>query len=233
MAYREDLAYIHDAGFTGSGPLDILRRHGVTAGLVVDLGCGSGRWAFELNRAGYDVLGVDQSPAFIRMARRIAPLSRFRTGSLWTAKLPGCDAVTAIGECLNYAPPADPAPFFARVYAALRPGGIFVFDVAGPSRIPPGGPRRHWTEGRDWAVLVESTGDHRRNTLTRRIVSFRKVEGRYRRSQEIHHLKLYRPADLKQALHRAGFQAEVVTAYGRVRLREGIAGLVARKHRLT
>jgi len=31
--------------------------------LIVDLGCGSGRLALELNRAGYECLGIDQSAA--------------------------------------------------------------------------------------------------------------------------------------------------------------------------
>ena len=46
--YREDLAYIHDAGFgalaRSAAPvlLEDLRRRGVDGGLVIDLGCGSG-----------------------------------------------------------------------------------------------------------------------------------------------------------------------------------------------
>jgi len=52
--YGEDLAYVHDAGFTGyclnaaPGLLRALKRNGITGGLVVDLGCGSGRWARAL-----------------------------------------------------------------------------------------------------------------------------------------------------------------------------------------
>jgi len=99
--YGEDLAYVHDAGFTGyclnaaPGLLRALKRNGITGGLVIDLGCGSGRWARELNQAGYEVLGVDQSPAFIRLARRIAPRSRFVNASLLRVALPACAAVTS------------------------------------------------------------------------------------------------------------------------------------------
>jgi SAM-dependent methyltransferase len=80
------------------GLLRILRRSGINGGLVIDLGCGSGRWARELNRHGYAALGVDQSPAFIRLARTVAPQSRFVCMSLLRVKLPACDAVTSIGE---------------------------------------------------------------------------------------------------------------------------------------
>ena len=92
--YREDLAYIHDSGFAdfardaAPGLLAILRRNGVPSGLVVDLGCGSGRWARELTRAGYAVWGVDQSSAMIRIARRVAPGASFRVASLLDSDLP-------------------------------------------------------------------------------------------------------------------------------------------------
>jgi len=234
-AYGEDLAYIHDAGHTGyalgAAPelLRILRRHGVSGGLVTDLGCGSGRWARELNRAGFEVFGVDRSPALVRMARRIAPQSRFVVGSLWKVALPASDAVTSIGECLNYAPAGTPERMFRRVYRALRPGGVFLFDVAGPSRFLADGPRKYWTEGRDWAVLVETGSDRNRNTLTRRIVSFRRIGSRYRRSEEVHRLRLYRPEALLESLRQAGFHAEMLRSYGRFPLPEGMAGVLAVK----
>jgi SAM-dependent methyltransferase len=230
--YREDLAYIHDAGFSdfalnaAPGLLRILRRNGVAGGLVVDLGCGSGRWARELNRAGYQVLGIDRSAALLKLARRTAPQSRFVAASLWEAKLPRCDAVTAIGECFNYAGGGRQslARLFARVRAALRPGGVFIFDVATPERIPADGPKRHWTEGRDWAVLVEVYG--KASALRRRVVSYRKIGGAYRRTEESHRLRLYGPDEVMRALERSGFRAEQLAAYGRFRLPHGIGGFV-------
>ena len=48
-AYRTDLAYIHDRGFSrlaeqaARGIVVTLRRAGIRRGLILDLGCGSGR----------------------------------------------------------------------------------------------------------------------------------------------------------------------------------------------
>jgi len=61
--------------------------------------------------------------------------------SLLRVALPACDAVASIGECLNYAfdrkaGKTELAALFARVNRALRPGGVFIFDVAEPLRIP-------------------------------------------------------------------------------------------------
>jgi SAM-dependent methyltransferase len=238
--YGNDLAYAHDAAFTdygrkaAPGLLWILRRSGIKRGLVIDLGCGSGRWARELNRNGYAALGVDQSPAFILLARKMAQQSTFVCASLLRLKLPECDAVTSIGECFNYsfdrkAGKQELARLFARVYSALRPGGVFIFDVADPSRIPAEGPRRIGSQGADWAILVETSGDKRWNLLTRRIISFRKTGSRYRRSEEIHRLHLYKAAEIVAILNRTGFHVTRLKGYGRFRLPVGIAAFVARK----
>jgi SAM-dependent methyltransferase len=50
----------------------------------------------------YEVFGVDQSKAMIRLARKSAPNAKFKTGSLFDTKLPSCVAVTSLGECISY-----------------------------------------------------------------------------------------------------------------------------------
>ncbi|HEY1338704.1 MAG TPA: class I SAM-dependent methyltransferase [Bryobacteraceae bacterium] len=234
--YGADLAYIHDAGFrdysrrAAPGVLALLRRNRVRGGLVVDLGCGSGRWACQLTRRGYAVLGIEQSAAFVRIAREVAPSARFVRGSLWNVNIPSCDAVTAIGECINYVlrRRSAPAPLFRRIHNALRPGGIFVFDAAAPDRIPPA-PRQSWMEGTDWAILAESRRGPQARTLVRRIVAYRKIGARFRRSEETHVLRLYSPAEILGALIGADFEAEELPGYGRFRPFEGIHVYLARR----
>ena len=106
---------------------------------MVDLGCGSGLWARELAKAHYRVLGIDISEPMIDMARRRVPEAEFRVGSVFSADIPPCGAVTAIGEVFSYLfdPASDPRGLiglFYRVYDALTPGGVFVFDVAEPDK---------------------------------------------------------------------------------------------------
>lgn len=237
--YQQDLAYIHDAGFSdyalGAAPglLRILRNHGVTHGLVVDLGCGSGRWARELNRAGYQVFGVDQSSAMVRLARKVASGSRFKVASLWNAALPSCDAITSIGECLNYCfdrKSNKRALFrlFERLHRALRPGGLFICDFAGPSRRPGRRGRKHRSAGRNWVVVATTTARGRRG-IRRHIVAFRWVGRKWRRSEEIHDLQLYRIGEICEGLKGCGFRVRAVKGYGRFRFPRGIRGVVAMK----
>lgn len=237
--YREDLAYIHDVGHadfalrSAPGILEILGEHRVPEGLVVDLGCGSGLWARELLRVGYRVLGIDISEAMVEIAREKAPGAEFRVGSLFEAPIPRCDAVTAVSEVLNYLfdPENDERGLdllFRRVYEALRPGGVFVFDVLGPGQVP-GSASKTFSEGPDWAVLSEKVEDRERGTMTRRIVSFRKTGEHYRRDDEVHRVRLYGPEEVEEWLGRVGFEVTVLRAYGNHPLGEKHAAFVARR----
>lgn len=238
--YREDVAYIHDVGFghfaRNAAPelLKILRQQGLVRGLVVDLGCGNGIWARELCDAGYEVLGVDQSEAMLAIARKRVPDAEFHCGSFVTAKLPPCIAVTAVGECFNYVfDRRNTAPrllgLFRRVHNALVSGGLFIFDVAGPGRIPGAGTQRRWWEGEDWAVLVETEKDRRRSILTRRITSYRRIGTLYRRDEEVHRQRLYAPSELARQLRGCGFRVRTLRGYGKLGFPPGLYGFLTRK----
>ena len=237
-AYRDDLAYIHDAGFgafaADAAPwlLELFRSRGLVSGTVVDLGCGSGIWARALADARYDVLGIDISPAMIDIARKRTPSSEFRVGSCLDADLPPCVAVTALGEIFNYLfdeqnTPRQLSSLFRRVHAALQPGGLFVFDVATPGRIPTGHRRSH-TVGPDWACLVEAIEDPKTKTLVRHITSFRQQGATYRRDQEVHRLRLYDSTELATELRQIGFKVKTVRSYGATKFPPGYVGFVAR-----
>jgi SAM-dependent methyltransferase len=238
-AYRDDLAMIHDAGFGDfaghAAPwlIEQLRAQGFPSGRVTELGCGSGISAAALFDAGYDVLGFDISPAMIALARGRAPRGEFHVGSFVDADIAPSVAVTAIGEIFNYLfdrhnTPRRLAALFGRIHAALEPGGLFVFDVATPGRVPEGR-RRGFTEGEGWACLYEAEEDSRRGTLTRRITSFRRVNRTWRRDQEVHELKLYEPKALAAQLRGAGFRVRTLRGYGEARFPVGYVGFMARK----
>jgi SAM-dependent methyltransferase len=232
--YARDLAHVHDAGFgdfardAAPGLLRRLRRGGIRDGLVVDLGCGSGIWARALLDAGYDVLGVDVSADLLALARARAPGARFVRGSAYDVDLPPCTAVTALGEVLNYGAPPHALPrMFRRIHAALRPGGMFVFDLVGPGRAG-ARPRRTWHEGDGWLLCVETSEDRKRCELTRRITVFRRSGRSWRRSEEVHRLRLFDRETVLANLAAAGFMAEALGGYGRrPRFPAGWAGFVA------
>jgi SAM-dependent methyltransferase len=239
--YDAELAAVHEADFTGfahSAAGVLLRRlddAGHDAGTIVDLGCGGGTLAAALVEAGYDVLGVDLSPAMIELARTNFPGARFVQGSIWDADLPPAVAFTAVGEVVNYAADARTgldqlAGLFDRVRAALAPGGVFLFDIATPGRGGPGGSRNGFHDRADYSLYFEAretTDDDGTATLERRMVLFTRDGDVYRRSDEVHHLRLYRAATVTDLLEAAGFETTMLAAYGERPLPSGWIAIAA------
>jgi len=236
-AYRTDLAYIHDIGYGGIAVaaarrlITELTNAGCRDGTVVDLGCGTGILAGHLVKAGYRVIGIDVSEAMVARARPTVPDAEFRVGSFVSTDLPACVAVTAVGEVLNYG--FDTANdhdarvrLFERVHHALVPGGLLMFDVAGPERKQP---HRTFAEGPDWAVLVEADLEAATGVLRRTITSFRQIDTLFRRDVDIHRLMLLDQSTLLRSLRSVGFEAEVMSGYDAVPLPKGIAPFLCRK----
>ena len=220
--YDDDLAYVHDEGFSGfadgcaPGLLTLFTDAGIHDGLIVDLGCGMGIWAERLSEAGYHVVGLDISPAMIQRARRRVPSAEFHVGSIWDYGIPDCRAVTALGEVLCYRASGcgrqNPRSLFRKIFGALEPGGLLIFDVAevglDRSRNP------SFVEGDDWACLVRFEYDEAKNRLTRQITTFRQVGDLFRRSRERHVLQLYKAKQLAEWLRRTGFRVRTVRKFG-------------------
>ena len=109
---------------------------GVRPTLVLDLGTGTGALAEAL--LAHDCVGtveaLDIDPEMLTQARlrltRFGTRARVRRGS-FEAPLPPCDAV-ATSLVLHHVPTmARKRRLYARIYRALRPGGVFVnADVA-------------------------------------------------------------------------------------------------------
>lgn len=226
--YDAELAAVHEADFTDvarSAAGELLRRlahGGHDSGTIVDLGCGGGALAAILVDAGFDVLGIDLSAAMVELARTNVPGARFVQGSVWDADLPPAVAVTAIGEVVNYTADARAGidqlgGLIARVRTALEPRGVFLFDVATPGRGGSGGSRSAFHDRADHSLYFEAhetTDDDGTTTLERRMVLFTRVGDVYRRSDEVHQLRLYRTAAVTDLLDAAGFETDVPIAYG-------------------
>jgi SAM-dependent methyltransferase len=116
--------------------LDGFRREGRgTSQLVaVDLGCGTGRDALPLLEAGWRVIAIDAEPAALdKLGSRAGPSARLEliAADFTNAPLPACDLVNA-SFALPLCPPETFSALWARITAALRPGGRFAGQLYGP-----------------------------------------------------------------------------------------------------
>ncbi len=81
---------------------DYLKKRGVKDGVLLEVGCGTGRIAVPLARRGYQVVGVDISESFIRMAKARAE----REGVVRNTAFVVCDA-REMKEALKHMAPFD------------------------------------------------------------------------------------------------------------------------------
>jgi len=235
--YDDDLAYVHDVGFSGlseswfPGLLDLIHKAGIAQGTVIDLGCGGGGWTECLMNLGYQVHGVDVSPAMIERARRRVPTAEFHIESIWKYTVPRCRVVTALSEVVCYRSAGEATrnlgSLFRKVFRALEPGGLFIFDVAevGLDRAR----ERTFSEADDWTCLVRFEYDAKRERLARHITTFRRVDALFRRSHETHVVQLYRADQVLAQLRSIGFRVRTVRRFGDAPLLPKRVGFVARK----
>jgi SAM-dependent methyltransferase len=237
VIYADDLAYVHHAGFgdyarRAAPELARLlarqspftpRRGG---SLVVEFGCGGGTTAAFLTARGFRVLGLDQSRAMVKLARKTAPNARFEVGSLAGTPIPRCGAIVALGEVVNYitaprrgvrAHDRQLFRFFVRAARALEPGGMLLFDFMESAR-----GRTYDASikaGHDWTIVASARATGL--LLTRHLTTIRSVRGTLRLAQETHRVRLYDRAAMAAALRRAGFAVTMRRSIGRVKVIRG------------
>src|SRR3989442_4204244 len=123
----------------------VFRRYRVNPRTILDLGCGTGNHDIPLARRGYQVTGLDQSPAMLSLARKKTAESRvpvrFVRADMRSFRLVRkFDAVLCMFGAFGYTLPLRASVRVLRtVRAHLSPSGLFLFVVSSRScaRAPP------------------------------------------------------------------------------------------------
>jgi SAM-dependent methyltransferase len=100
-------------------------------GRILDLCCGDGRITAHLAKRGYNLLGIDGSERMLTYAKHRSPKVEFLLKDARSFELPPeFDAVISTFDSLNHVMEVRGLEaVFRNVYACLKPGGIFVFDL--------------------------------------------------------------------------------------------------------
>ena len=98
---------------------------------ILDLCCGTGQLAQALIARGYQITGLDMSKEMLRFAHENAPEGEFIVADARSFKLPDIfHAVVSTFDSLNHIMALEElTSVFHNVYAALRQGGLFLFDL--------------------------------------------------------------------------------------------------------
>ncbi|MCB0825638.1 MAG: class I SAM-dependent methyltransferase [Armatimonadetes bacterium] len=234
------MAQIHSAAFTQlargaavavNKALDFVNKQNA---LIFECGVGDGTTAANLVRAGHRVIGVDQSPDMIDLARKRVPNAEFIEATCYKFDIPKVEVVLAVGEVLCYRNSGHNHPdcvyeFFAKVYKALEPGGIFIFDIVTLDRIPNPNPMQTFAQHGEVAMAVETTGNIENRSLRRDVTVFEGDGESYHKVNESHELYLFDKDEVISELKKLGFSCTTTLRYADFDLFPGLVAIWARK----
>ncbi len=195
--------------------MSTVARHAFIGDSAVDVACGTGTLALGLAHKGWRVFGLDASPAMLAQARqKTAELDKpvavtWLQADMRDFSLPqAVDLAVSTYDSLNYLLSLDDLHrAFRCVTHALRPGGLFVFDMnAEPAFVRNWDDSVYFVEDQDLAIVVRSTYDAEAHRATAAITGFVRQGELYQRFQETHIEQAYSHAEIAAALESAGLQ---------------------------
>ena len=186
---------------------DILKREGLNPRTCVDLACGTGSVTAILVEKGLQVTGVDLSEEMLTVASQKAPGAWFICQPLQELKLPrAVDMAVCALDSLDYiTDPKDCEEAIRRIYKALNPGGIFIFDVNTPEKLRAMDGQVFLDEDDDVYCVWRGEFDEETNICSYGMDLFQRAGDVWHRSFEEHCEYAYSEEQLVGYLKAAGF----------------------------
>lgn len=191
------------------------RSYGIEDGLLLDLGCGTGKLTRLMDEAGFDMIGVDNAYEMLDIAKTNSPenilylmqdMREFELYGTVRGVYSACDSI-------NYILDEDELrEVFSLVNNYLDPGGIFIFDFNSSFKYHTLLAENTFAETReDGSFIWENFFDEEEGINEYDLTLYIREEEHFLRFQELHYQKCYELATIKQLLEEAGL--EFVEAY--------------------
>ncbi|MBP3588165.1 MAG: class I SAM-dependent methyltransferase [Clostridia bacterium] len=180
-----------------------LRRHQPAAKTSLDLACGTGILCEILHDHGLEASGMDCSEGLIDIARTSRPDIHYDVADMITYRPEKqFDLVTCTGDALNHiADLPDVEKIFRNVYAYLRPGGYFIFDLLNRREISTEEPFEL-----DYSDTVKARIQMLQPEYGTVNLQIQVFENGTLQFQEIIRERVHEPADICDLLRKCGFE---------------------------
>lgn len=224
--FMDNVPYEEWCGYIRS----ILQEYSISDGLLLDLGCGTGKLTRLLAKAGYDMIGVDNSADMLEIAREAEyetsligenentdaqPQILYLLQDMRSFELYGTvRAVVSVCDSMNYILEEDELrEVFRLVNNYLDPAGIFVFDLNTVYKYRELLGETTISENREEGSFIwDNYYDEESSINEYDLTLFIREEGElYRRYEETHYQRAYELEMVKRLLTEAGM--EFVAAY--------------------
>lgn len=196
----------------------LLEEFGVSDGLVLELGCGTGSMTELLAEQGYDMIGVDNAEDMLEIAmdKRIESGSEilYLLQDMREFELYGTvRAVVSVCDSINYiTEKEDLLQVFRLVNNYLDPGGVFIFDMNTSYKYEQIGEATIAENREEASFIWENYYDPEEKINEYELTIFaEEQQGLYRKFEEVHYQKAWELEEVKELLTQAGL--EFVTAY--------------------
>ena len=189
----------------------ILEKENISPKSAIDLACGTGSVALLLAEKYDRVLGVDMSEEMLTVAfqrgMEQGRIPTFICQKLQDLRLPkAVDLAVCALDGLDYIlDPADCKEAIRRVYKALNPGGIFIFDVNTPEKLRAMDGQVFLDEDDDVYCVWRGEFDEETNICSYGMDLFQREGACWYRSFEEHREYAYSAQQLTDYLKAAGF----------------------------
>lgn len=217
MASYESFAEVYDI-YMDNVPYDVwcanlqalLKRYHVSRGIVAELGCGTGKMTRRMQRAGYDMIGIDNSCEMLGIAMEKGPENiLYLCQDMRDFELYGTTAaMISVCDSMNYLLSLeDMIQVLKLVNNYLDPQGVFIFDVNTCYKYKNILGERIFAENRENGSFIwENDFDESTGINAYDLTLYIKEEGteQYRRFVEEHFQRAFTMEEIKQAIEAAG-----------------------------
>ncbi|MFX1285798.1 MAG: class I SAM-dependent methyltransferase [Promethearchaeota archaeon] len=131
----EKAAHLYDI-FDNKDNIDFFYQYGKEAGLILDIGAGTGRIAIPLAKRGVRVVCIEPSPAmrneFSQKLKHQSDLFdkiTLITGDVQSFELPEVFPAAFLSGSFDHIPDSERVTSLQNINRHLKPGGIVIFDV--------------------------------------------------------------------------------------------------------